>query len=61
MKERAQKNNMFLYIKIPEVPFIVSYKVKVFQIILLSVVKAPPAQDIDAQKLLKLFCNPLNN
>uniref|UniRef100_A0A915BVP4 BLTP2/FMP27/Hobbit C-terminal domain-containing protein n=1 Tax=Parascaris univalens TaxID=6257 RepID=A0A915BVP4_PARUN len=26
MKERAQKNNVFLYIKIPEVPFIVSYK-----------------------------------
>jgi hypothetical protein len=28
MKERANKNNMFLYIKIPEVPFIVSYKVQ---------------------------------
>lgn len=28
MKERAQKNNVFLYIKIPEVPFIVSYKVR---------------------------------
>lgn len=27
MKERAQENNVFLYIKIPEVPFIVSYKV----------------------------------
>ncbi|VDO52192.1 unnamed protein product, partial [Onchocerca flexuosa] len=26
MKERAQENNVFLYIKIPEVPFIVSYK-----------------------------------
>ncbi|VDK62291.1 unnamed protein product [Anisakis simplex] len=26
MKERAQNNNVFLYIKIPEVPFIVSYK-----------------------------------
>uniref|UniRef100_A0A914X853 BLTP2/FMP27/Hobbit C-terminal domain-containing protein n=1 Tax=Plectus sambesii TaxID=2011161 RepID=A0A914X853_9BILA len=26
MKERANKNNMFIYIKIPEVPFIVSYK-----------------------------------
>lgn len=32
MKERAQENNVFLYIKIPEVPFIVSYKV-VFHII----------------------------
>uniref|UniRef100_A0A915IWU7 FMP27/BLTP2/Hobbit GFWDK motif-containing RBG unit domain-containing protein n=1 Tax=Romanomermis culicivorax TaxID=13658 RepID=A0A915IWU7_ROMCU len=26
MKKRAETNNMFLYIKIPEVPFIVSYK-----------------------------------
>lgn len=26
MKERAQENNFFLFIKIPEVPFIVSYK-----------------------------------
>lgn len=28
MKERAKKNNMFVYIIIPPVPFIVSYKVK---------------------------------
>ena len=27
MKERAERNIMFLYIKIPDVPFIVSYKV----------------------------------
>lgn len=27
MKERAKKNNMFVYIIIPPVPFIVSYKV----------------------------------
>ena len=28
MKERAAKNNMFLYVKIPEVPLTVSYKVR---------------------------------
>ncbi|CAJ0948684.1 unnamed protein product, partial [Mesorhabditis belari] len=28
MRERADKNNLFVYIKIPEVPFVVSYKGK---------------------------------
>ena len=27
MRQRAHDNNFFLYIKIPEVPFVVSYKV----------------------------------
>ncbi len=33
MKERAQENNVFLYIKIPEVPFIVSYKAMFYIVI----------------------------
>ena len=35
MKERAEKNKLFIYIKIPEVPIKVSYKGKHFKAYLL--------------------------
>lgn len=32
MKERADKNKLFIYIKIPEVPVRVSYKVRIYKL-----------------------------